>query len=120
VSQARLARLGRGLAPEELADLLMPRFSEVRILGVRGNARVRAYREQRRQGLRSLPSFQRFRLGLLPGRLREPFESAADARVRREALGSGAPSPLAIEPGDFTVGEEDVGAAERLLAICTL
>jgi SAM-dependent methyltransferase len=104
--------------PKELARLLEGRFSEVRVLGITGNARYRAYRDGRRQAMDRFLRLDPFGLRRLVPRfvLERLFPILARA-VRRRVLGS--PTDPGIEPGDFLVGCEDIEESDDLLAICT-
>ena len=107
----------REYTADELANLLAPVFGRVRILGMHGNEKVRAFDRQRAEAVRRILRLDPFGLR---HRLPRAVVNIAFARlavlVRRQAGGAaGVPT---IGPDDFHVSAEGLAEALDLVAHC--
>ncbi|MFT4570652.1 MAG: SAM-dependent methyltransferase [Hyphomicrobiaceae bacterium] len=101
----------------ELEELLQQVFSEVEVLGIRGNAKVEAFDAARERGVKRIMRLDPFGLR---HRLPEAWVKALFARfsvlVRRSAKQQAGAE--GIRPTDFDVVSDDRDRAQDLLAIC--
>jgi len=107
----------REYTAEELDALLRPVFSEVKLLGVFGNERVREFDRNRRRAVERILKLDPLGLRrLLPETLLHVTFARLGQLVRRLAHRHVGDAPIRIE--DFHIGEGNLADAADLVAIC--
>ena len=100
--------------PRQLRSLLEPFFADVKVYGVFGSARQMALVDSEHERLDKLLAIDPLRLRrFVPRRARQLLYDLMLTRARRSAT----PAVLAIDQSDFSLRDDDLGAALDLYAV---
>lgn len=106
--------------PEDLARLLGAHFGTVKLLGITGDEKYRAYQDERHHSMRRYLRYDPLRLRrLVPRALLAGLYARFARVVPTDIQGALSATAAAIKPEDFRIDSEDLDACDDLFAVCT-